>query len=608
VDEVHDHLARLSSALDQELARQRAEHEAALRLPLTERVAVGVAWPLMQSDRSEPAGRGKSTWVLRAPRDGVLHEGIEPGDPVWVGPPGRLDAFQGTCVAVDRSSVELRVQSEQDAPPRVAVSLRFDPSTFVRCKEALARAAERGGPLVEALVRGELGAAQGPVPASCAGLNEPQQQAAAQALAAERLACVHGPPGTGKTRLLAALLQALVEQGDRPWALADSNAAVDHLALAAAEQGLRVVRLGHPGRIGAAVTALSLDHQIGLHPTGEAVRVIDKELSRLRRDEGREAQRRRRELYQARDALRAEAREAVLTSAQVLACTFGSLARLAPGLPPAHTAVVDEATQAIEPAVWIAVPWVQRLVLVGDPHQLGPVVRTPGSALERSLMARLVEGGGHAPMLQVQHRMHEEIQRLVRPVYGAQYRPHPSVARHLLCELTGVAEAEATVQPTLWIDTSGAGFDEARDTATRSLYSSGEARLVARVVQGWREAGLRADQIGVIAPYSAQVARLRRETALRDVEIDTVNAFQGREKEAIVCSFVRSNPEGELGFVADPRRLTVALTRARRAWCGIGDASVLACSPAFAAVFEELTASGAWQSVWDAPWSELIDG
>ncbi|MEQ1508371.1 MAG: AAA domain-containing protein, partial [Myxococcota bacterium] len=457
-----------------------------------------------------------------------------------------------------------------------------DPTTWIRFRQALERADGHRSPLKRAVLD------RGPTPmpvaeAAIPGLNAAQRRAAHAALGSPDLTLVWGPPGTGKTRVLAHVLAALVADGDRPWALADSNAAVDHLALAAVGLGLDVVRIGPVSRVGPALADRRLEARIAASMLGPTLASLDREIVRTW---GTQTARR---LVTERAAVWDQARDLVLSGADVIATTFGTAARLVEALPTARTAVVDEATQATEPAVWVVVPFVERLVLAGDPAQLGPVVRVPDSPLGVSLLERWVSPA--TPMLEVQHRMAPELRRLVAGVYGPAYVDAPETATHLpVLEL-----------PALWIDTAGAGGEE-RDPVTRSLFDPLEVRLAALAVAEILARGIAPGDIGVIAPYAAQVAKLRE--ALPAIEVATVNAFQGREKEAIVVTFVRSNPARELGFVADGRRLTVALTRARRQLVLIGDAATLSVHPRFAALLDAVVTV----SVWEPPWSDALDG
>ncbi|MEZ4440053.1 MAG: AAA domain-containing protein [Polyangiaceae bacterium] len=587
---MHHHLQALHRALVEEQRAEADEHARLAALAEAEQVAAGFAWPLLQLVSSDRLGK-RHRLVLRAPKGAVLHDGIGAGDPVWI------EGRPGTCDGVDGDHAEILVDRRLEEVRAYLVTRRHDPATFIRYRQALERAAEVASPLRARLLGEEVAADArhgdrgGGDPTWALGLDAAQGRAARHALDAPELAVVHGPPGTGKTRMLAAVLAALVARGERPWALADSNAAVDHLACQAARAGLSVVRLGHVSRIGSEAAPLSLAARILASQFGPALAVLDRELSRAR--EGHELRR----LLAERRALRDQARQHVLDTAEVLASTFGTLARLAPELPPPTTAVVDEATQATEPAVWVAVPFARRLVLVGDPEQLGPVSRVPGSPLERSLLQRLVEEAQvELPMLEVQHRMASPIRELVAEIYGADYRDHPTVAEQQLLDLPRA----------VWVDTAGAGLGEAMDPTTRSLYNDGEAVLVARAASDLRGRGVAPDRIGVITPYSAQVARLTREPALAGVEVATVNAFQGREKDAILVSWVRSNEEGELGFVADARRLTVALTRARAFLWQVGDSATLARHPRFAALVERHDQRGDLQTVWEPPWADVL--
>lgn len=582
---MHEHLAALHAALLNEQRAEDAEHERLAALSEAEQIDAGFAWPALVVLSSERAGR-KHRLSLRAAKGIVLHDGIGSGDPVSV------DGQPGTCVGVDGGHAEVTVSRRLDEGRAVRVTRRHDPATFVRFRQALERADVSPSPLRELLLGGEARELDSEEDRLDLGfdLDEAQIRAARHAFWAPDLAVIHGPPGTGKTRLLAAVLHALAARGERPWALADANAAVDHLALQAAAAGLDVLRLGHTSRIGSEAAQLSLDARIAGSHFGPALVALDRELSRA------QGSVEVRKLLAARRQLRDQARAHAIDSADVIACTFGTLARVADELPPPTTAVVDEATQATEPAVWVAVPFVERLVLVGDPEQLGPVSQA-GGLLERSLLSRLVdEARLPMPMLEVQHRMATPIRELVAGVYGGSYRDHPSAAAQRLFELPS----------TTWLDTAGADLGESIDPVTRSLFNEGEAALLALAVAELREKGVSPERIGVITPYSAQVACLARKPALAGVEIATVNAFQGREKDAIAVSWVRHNDRGVLGFVADPRRLTVALTRARAWLWQVGDSATLARHPRFAAVIDHHAATGRLQSVWEPPWCDVL--
>jgi hypothetical protein len=589
-----DHLRHLHEALKSEEAFARREHDRIAGLPLADRTALGAAWSGVRFEAEPSWRRGEIQVVVR----GTLHEGIGPGDRVRIGAlEGRV---RGLDIAGDRGVAELAVRgTEEDLEREGAagvVDRVFDPGTLIRYRQALERAdALEDSAVKTALLEGPTPFEPlEPAPLRGSGLNDAQRHAARLALDAEALALLHGPPGTGKTRTLVAILRSLSE---RALALADSNAAVDHLAVTASEAGLDVVRVGAVYRMSGPAAALSLDARVTTGPHGEALAALDRDISYARKAGGPTLW----TLLDARRELLQTARDHLLTSADVIACTFGTLVTRAASFPPVHTAVVDEVTQAVEPALWTAVPFVQRLILAGDPHQLGPVVLEPGNPLEQGVMDRLIAIGTPAPMLEVQHRMHGAIQDLVEDVYGDSYVPHDSVATH-----TTEALAALGWGPVLGIDTAGAGA-EARDPVSHSTYEPLEVRLVGRVLETLVQAGVPPDAIGVIAPYSAQVARLAALPGARDVEVATVNAFQGREKSVVVVSFTRSNPDGALGFVADRRRLTVALTRAKHLLVAVGDSVTLGGHPAFADLFARLELADALQSVWEPPWSDALE-
>jgi len=171
----------------------------------------------------------------------------------------------------------------------------------------------------------------------------------------------------------------------------------------------------------------------------------------------------------------------------------------------------------------------------------------------------------------------------------------------MLSELPGVAANDLTTCRIHFIDTAGASFDEEREADGDSKFNPQEAALLARKVEGLLTAGVSPADIAVIAPYAAQVRLLRERLSVPGLEIDSVDGFQGREKEAVVVSLVRSNPEAEIGFLADVRRMNVALTRARRKLIVVGDSSTLAVHPFYQELFAYFEQVRAYHSVWEEP-------
>lgn len=563
--------------------------------PFSDRVALGLSWGPLKLQDEEPRGR-RSWWRLVAPPGQVLHEGIGPGDRVRVGPPQDPDrGLAGRVLGYEPDAIELEVDTDREGPKHpLAVTRWFDDRTLVRQRAALERGREEKSPLAEVL-RGD----RPPVPAPRSNhptprteaLSPAQVRALRAALQAREVALIWGPPGTGKTLVAAHLLRELARRNERPLALAESNAAADHLALTAARLGLEVVRLGPTARISGEAALLTPESRIRNGPLGKALAVLERDLRRARSAGASTAA-----LWAERRQLLERAQQDLVTRAEVLATTLGSWARLADQLPPIHTAVIDEATQAIEPALWPLLGRVQRMVLVGDPKQLGPVVIDPGNPLQVSLFERLAKAGLALPMLEQQHRCAAPIADLLRASYGPAWQPAPEVAERTL-------EADPRWRGGPWpaarfFDTSGTGWGEAQDPVSRSWFNQGEVELVRQIVAELCAGGLTPGQIAVIAPYAAQVAALRRE--LPEVQVGTVNAWQGREQDVVICSFTRSNPNGEIGFVQDPRRLVVAVSRARLAWIGVGDASTLAQDPSFAELFDRLGPGLA--SVWQTPY------
>ena len=252
-----------------------------------------------------------------------------------------------------------------------------------------------------------------------------------------------------------------------------------------------------------------------------------------------------------------------------------------------------------------------RIVLAGDHCQLPPTVLSPEAirgGFNISLMERLLENGGPRKMLNVQYRMHQDIMSFSSDVfYEGNLQADTAVQTALLADLPQIAATPLTQTPIHFIDTAGASYDEEPEPDGDSRLNPLEADLVTKKVDELLQSGVSPADIAVISPYSAQVKLLREKIlkpsavdgARSGIEIDSVDGFQGREKEAVIVSLVRSNPEGEVGFLADTRRMNVAMTRARRKLIVIGDSVTITAHPFYEKMVKYFESVGAYHSVWE---------
>jgi superfamily I DNA and/or RNA helicase len=579
----------------------------------------------------EDSGLGGRCLLTLAKRNRTLplpRNRLEPGTPVLlsVEAGNRGEGWRG--VVSQRSENQLSVAlneppPEQDRQTTYRVDLSSDESARQRQLAALTRirnaSRERLAQLREVLL-GHVAPdfqPEKPLDFLDTSLNASQLEAVRFALSAQDVSILHGPPGTGKTTTVVELIRQAIRRGDKVLACAPSNLAVDNLLERLLAQGESAVRLGHPARVLPALREHTLDLMVDEHQDKKQARKLMKEAFALFRQAGKytrarpEPGARQQMRYEAKmllaDARRLEdqAVDRILQGATVLCATLTGLDGEVLGKRQFDLCVIDEASQCTEPVSWLPLQRCHRLVLAGDHCQLPPTVISQDAIRQGfgvSMMERLVGmlGPTATRRLDVQYRMHEAIMTFSsRQFYDGQLQAHDSVRAHVLSDLPGVQAGEWTISPVHFIDTAGAGYDEQGETDGASRFNPQEADLVCRKVRALLEHGVPAASIAVIAPYGAQVRLLREKLPIPGLEVGSVDGFQGREKEAVLLSMVRSNPEGDVGFLADVRRMNVAMTRARRMLLVVGDSATLSCHPFYKSLLEYFESIGAYRSVWE---------
>lgn len=529
------------------------------------------------------------------------------------------------------SGNKLRLSLRTDELPdwardgKLGVDLLFDDNSYDEMQSALQRAAKLADNASDGrLVRVLTGAAQPAFSSETAditipSLNPSQQQAVQLIMQAEDLAIVHGPPGTGKTTTLVQAIKVLVKNGNpRILVTAPSNAAVDLLSERLAAQGLNVLRIGNPARVSERLSSLTLDEKMAAHPSMKEISRLKKQANEFRnmahkykRQFGKAEREQRKALFDEAYALLKQVDQTeqyilqdLLEKAQVITATLVGAANPAIRSLRYDAVVIDEAGQALEPACWIPIVKTRKLVLAGDHCQLPPTVKAVVvNGLEKTLMEKLVAVHPSAVvMLDEQYRMHEQIMHYSSAqFYHHALHAHPSVKDHRLFPGD---------QPLLFVDTAGCGFDEKQDGTATSNPEEGAFlyRHLNQLVKSLPSvASGNFPSIGIISPYRRQVEwlqdALHHQPALApyrpSITVNTIDSFQGQERDIIYISLTRNNTENRIGFLTDIRRMNVAMTRARKKLVVIGDSATLSQYPFYAGFIAYAEEQSAYQSAWE---------
>ncbi len=510
---------------------------------------------------------------------------------------------------------------------KLGIDLLFDDNSYEEMNAALKQASvlaekEKEGSLVK-IITGE----KQPVfhhrdSETFSGLNHSQNEAVNKILTANDLAIVHGPPGTGKTSTLVRAITAIArKEPQQILVVAPSNTAVDLLSEKLSDAGLNVLRVGNPARVSDRLASLTLDNKMNLHARMKEIKNMRKQANEFRnmahkykRNFGRAEREQRKALFDEAHKIIKEAGnteqyiiEDIIAKAQVITATLVGANHYTVKNLSYHTIVIDEAGQSLEPACWIPVIKGKKLVLAGDPYQLPPTIKSDETArkgLGNTLLEKLIALHPQSVvLLEEQYRMNEMISAYPSKIfYENKLRADPSVKDHL------VFPGDC---PLRFIDTAGCGFDEKVDGT--SVCNPEEAAFVFRHLSDYIEELKKyyttgeLPSIAVISPYRQQIELLKEQSghtpALKNyggsISVNTIDSFQGQERDIVYISMTRSNTENRIGFLSDIRRMNVAMTRARKKLVVIGDSATLSQLPFYAGFIEYAERAGAYQSAWE---------
>ncbi|MET0634865.1 MAG: AAA domain-containing protein [Chitinophagaceae bacterium] len=614
---------------DEELYKRQIETSS-----VNERRSGGLAWyPIAIRDTELGRGDYLTVEVERTTHQDIPHQ-LRFGVPaaIFSNHDPQTDRLEGVISWQSGNRLKLTLRTDElphwSREGKLGIDLLFDDNSYDEMesalKQAVARLEKKEGSALIRVLTGELAPSPDQVlhryPFN--ELNASQEAAVHQILESSELAIVHGPPGTGKTTTLVEAIKAMLKQDHRRiLVVAPSNTAVDLLSEKLAEQGLNVLRVGNPVRVSERLASLTLDSRMNAHAGMKEIGKLKKRANEFRnmahkykRNFGKaERDQRRALLDEARDIMKQVGAteqyilDDLTSKAQVVAATLVGSNHYTVRNLEYHTVVIDEAGQALEPACWIPILKAKKLVLAGDHLQLPPTVKSMEAArdgLSRTILEKLVTlYPGSVTLLEEQYRMNKSIMGFSSlQFYKDRLKAHPSVADRVLFEGD---------DPLLFIDTSGCGFDEKSEGSSTS--NPEEAAFLCKhltvLLEKMEEIhpGNVKLSIAIISPYKEQVVLLRSlaehypvlQKFREHLSINTIDSFQGQERDVVYISMTRSNTESKIGFLSDTRRMNVAMTRARKKLVVIGDSGTLSSLDFYSSFISYAENIGGYKSAWE---------
>lgn len=553
-------------------------------------------------------------------------------------------SFTGTVSYVDGDRMVITVPDSaplldlQQSTEPIGVQLSFDETSYKLMFEALDRVMKaknnRLAYLRDLFYSHQKAGKFSFEPMKFPWLNPTQERAVNEVLWAKDVAIVHGPPGTGKTTTLVEAINETLMRESQVLVCAQSNMAVDWISEKLVDRGVNVLRIGNPTRVNDKMLGFTYERRFESHPDYPQLWAIRKAIRELRKNKKKGSE----NYHQKMDRLKSRATEIEIRinselfgEARVIACTLvGSAHRLLEGMK-FGTLFIDEAAQALEAACWIPMKRASRVILAGDHCQLPPTVKSIAAlraGLGKTLMERIAENKPEVvTLLKIQYRMNDEIMRFSSDwFYGGKVESAPQIKYRSVLDYD---------HPITWIDTSNEenqitieGEDAPEDSASTSSSASAanqnsdlnfkeqfvgesfgrinkaEAELTLLTLAeyftkiGKQRVLSESIDVGIISPYRAQVQYLKKlikkyeffKPYRRLISVNTVDGFQGQERDVILISLVRSNDEGQIGFLKDLRRMNVAMTRARMKLIILGNKDTMTQHPFYKKLWEYVEA------------------
>ena len=608
-------LLQLEYQTEKEAYRRQTEQQG-----LARQVKRGDAWWPVRMGRSYYNSLNQLCVEVFRTADEEIEHNFEFGKPVvffkgTLGQSGetglRYYSFTGTVSYVDGDRMVVSVPdsaplTDLQTSEQMGVQLSFDETSYKMMFDALDRVMRskgRLGYLRDLFYSRQQAETYTFAPMHFPYLNKTQEDAVNRVLWAKDVAVVHGPPGTGKTTTLVEAIYETLRREPQVLVCAQSNMAVDWISEKLVDRGVPVLRIGNPTRVNDKMLSFTYERRFESHPDYELLWAIRKAIRELRAHRRRGDEKYHQKMERLKDRaneLEIRINAQLFGEARVIASTLvGSANRLLDGQK-FGTVFIDEAAQALEAACWIPIRRCSRVILAGDHCQLPPTVKSIAAlkaGLGKTLMERIVDNKPEVvTLLRMQYRMNEEIMRFSSDwFYGNLVESAPEVKYRSILDLD---------VPMEWIDTSGLDIREEFVGESFGRINKAEAELTLLSLQQYFERigkmrilNERLD-VGIISPYRAQVQYLRSQLRKKEyfkpfrqlISVNTVDGFQGQERDIIVISLVRSNDEGQIGFLRDLRRMNVAITRARMKLIILGDAQTMTRHPFYRKLYEYIEA------------------